>query len=61
MMIIQEIQAIIKVVIVLMDAFVALACLATTVADGTKRELRIVDLFIAFGMIANIAIIVGAI
>lgn len=60
-MIMQGIQTIIKVVMAFMDAFIALACLTTTVSDGAKRELRIVDLLIAFGMIVNIAIIVGVI
>lgn len=48
---------IVKAIICAVDAFVAIACFAAAVADGTERKMRIVDLLIALGMMANIYMI----
>lgn len=51
---------ILKAIVCGIDVICALSCFMAVVADDTERRMRIVDLLIALGMIANIYLIWSA-
>lgn len=46
-----------KAIVCAIDIIVAISCMLAAVADGTERKMRIIELIVSAGMVANVYMI----